>query len=63
MDDPKVVHPEFLNMWWDTYMTNILPLLEQHGIAKEATTGVNMVCVLMFLQKLLKYMQQILCYH
>ncbi|XP_035190306.1 glycogenin-1 isoform X2 [Oxyura jamaicensis] len=42
MDDPKVVHPEFLNMWWDTYMTNILPLLEQHGIAKEATTGVNM---------------------
>ncbi|XP_038039700.1 glycogenin-1 isoform X2 [Anas platyrhynchos] len=42
MDDPKVVHPEFLNMWWDTYMTNILPLLEQHGIAKEATTSVNM---------------------
>ncbi|XP_047915273.1 glycogenin-1 isoform X2 [Anser cygnoides] len=41
MDDPKVVHPEFLNMWWDTYMTNILPLLEQHGIAKEPTTGVN----------------------
>ncbi|KGL92755.1 Glycogenin-1, partial [Charadrius vociferus] len=43
MDDPKIVHPEFLNMWWDTYIANVLPLLEQHGIVKETTTGVNML--------------------
>ncbi|KAM6257983.1 LOW QUALITY PROTEIN: glycogenin-1 [Porphyrio hochstetteri] len=42
MDDPKIVHPEFLNMWWDSYTANVLPLLEQHGIVKETTTGVNM---------------------
>ncbi|XP_009953755.1 PREDICTED: glycogenin-1 [Leptosomus discolor] len=42
MDDPKIVHPEFLNMWWDTYIANVLPLLEQHGIGTEITTGVNM---------------------
>ncbi|XP_052661075.1 glycogenin-1 isoform X2 [Harpia harpyja] len=42
MDDPKIVHPEFLKMWWDTYTANVLPLLEQHGIVKEITTGVNM---------------------
>lgn len=49
MDDPKIVHPEFLNMWWDTYIANVLPLLEQHGIVKEITTGVNMVRALIFL--------------
>lgn len=42
--DPKMVHPEFLNMWWDTFVTNILPLLQQHGIVKDATTGVKAVC-------------------
>ncbi|KAL9844575.1 glycogenin-1 isoform 1-T1 [Geothlypis trichas] len=42
MDDPKIVHPEFLNMWWDTYIADVLPLLEQHGIVKEIPTGVNM---------------------
>lgn len=49
MDDPKIVHPEFLNMWWDTYIANVLPLLEQHGIVKDTTTGVNMVRALIFL--------------
>ncbi|NXU78390.1 GLYG protein, partial [Oreotrochilus melanogaster] len=43
VDDPKIVHPEFLNMWWDTYVANVLPLLEQHGIVQENTTGVNML--------------------
>ncbi|XP_058668270.1 glycogenin-1 isoform X2 [Ammospiza caudacuta] len=42
MDDPKIVHPEFLNMWWDTYIADVLPLLEQHGIVKEINPGVNM---------------------
>ncbi|XP_055672806.1 glycogenin-1 isoform X2 [Falco peregrinus] len=42
MDAPKIVHPEFLNMWWDTYIADVLPLLEQHGIVNDITTGVNM---------------------
>ncbi|XP_059334953.1 glycogenin-1 isoform X2 [Ammospiza nelsoni] len=42
MDDPKIVHPQFLNMWWDTYIADVLPLLEQHGIVKEINPGVNM---------------------
>uniref|UniRef100_A0A7M4EG99 glycogenin glucosyltransferase n=1 Tax=Crocodylus porosus TaxID=8502 RepID=A0A7M4EG99_CROPO len=40
--DPTMVHPEFLNIWWDIYITNVLPLLEQHGVVKETTTGVHM---------------------
>ncbi|XP_041261588.1 glycogenin-1 isoform X1 [Onychostruthus taczanowskii] len=48
MDDPKIVHPEFLNMWWDTYIADVLPLLEQHGIVKEITTGVNMLSGLVY---------------
>lgn len=58
MDDPKIVHPEFLNMWWDTYLAHVLPLLEQHGIAKEST-GVNMVGASIFLYKLAKYGWQV----
>uniref|UniRef100_A0A8V0X9F2 Glycogenin 1 n=1 Tax=Gallus gallus TaxID=9031 RepID=A0A8V0X9F2_CHICK len=42
ISDPKIVHPEFLNMWWDTYTVNILPLLEQQEVDEENTTGVNM---------------------
>uniref|UniRef100_A0A8D0GQ43 glycogenin glucosyltransferase n=1 Tax=Sphenodon punctatus TaxID=8508 RepID=A0A8D0GQ43_SPHPU len=41
MHDPTVVHPEFLSLWWDIFITNILPLLEQHGLAKESATGVK----------------------
>ncbi|NXU00596.1 GLYG protein, partial [Buphagus erythrorhynchus] len=48
MDDPKIVHPEFLNMWWDTYIADVLPLLEQHGIVKEIPTGVNMLSGLVY---------------
>ncbi|XP_048718785.1 glycogenin-1 isoform X3 [Lepidochelys kempii] len=46
--DPTVVHPEFLNMWWHTFITNILPLLEQHGIVKDATTGVKALSGLVY---------------
>ncbi|KAM6304825.1 LOW QUALITY PROTEIN: glycogenin-1 [Aegotheles albertisi] len=48
MDDPKIVHPEFLNMWWDIYTANVLPILEQHGIVKEIATGVNMLSGLVY---------------
>lgn len=33
-------------MWWDTFVTNVLPLLQQHGAVKDATTGVKAVCLL-----------------
>nr|XP_042709586.1 glycogenin-1 isoform X1 [Chrysemys picta bellii] len=46
--DPTMVHPEFLNMWWHTFITNILPLLEQHGIVKDATTGVKALSGLVY---------------
>ncbi|XP_053166876.1 glycogenin-1 isoform X4 [Hemicordylus capensis] len=39
--DATMIHPEFLNMWWDTFVTNILPLLQQHGAIKDAATGVK----------------------
>ncbi|NXU51198.1 GLYG protein, partial [Turnix velox] len=48
VDDPKIVHPEFLNKWWDTYTADILPLLEQHGIVKDHSTGVNMLSGLVY---------------
>ena len=51
ISDPKIVHPEFLNMWWDTYTVNILPLLEQQEVDEENTTGVNMACILTFFWK------------
>lgn len=42
ISDPKIVHPEFLNMWWDTYTVKILPLLEQQEVEEEKNTAVNM---------------------
>ncbi|XP_033006305.1 glycogenin-1 isoform X4 [Lacerta agilis] len=39
--DPTAIHPEFLNMWWDIFVTNILPLLHQHGVVKDTATGVK----------------------
>ncbi|XP_048796413.1 Hermansky-Pudlak syndrome 3 protein-like isoform X2 [Lagopus muta] len=42
INDPKIVHPEFLNMWWDTYTVNILPLLEQKEVDEENTTSANL---------------------
>ncbi|NXJ09502.1 GLYG protein, partial [Odontophorus gujanensis] len=48
IDDPKIVHPEFVNMWWDTYMANIVPLVEQQEVDEENTTGVNMLSGLIY---------------
>ncbi|KAH0624060.1 hypothetical protein JD844_007389, partial [Phrynosoma platyrhinos] len=39
--DPTEVHPEFLNMWWDTFITNVLPLLQHHGAIKDTATTVK----------------------
>ncbi|XP_013925526.1 PREDICTED: glycogenin-1 isoform X3 [Thamnophis sirtalis] len=46
--DPTMIHPEFLNMWWDTFVTNILPLLQQHGVIKDAATGVKALSGLVY---------------
>ncbi|XP_067898709.1 glycogenin-1-like isoform X1 [Heterodontus francisci] len=37
--DYSSVHPEFLNMWWDTFMTSVSPLLTEHGISKDTSSG------------------------
>ncbi|XP_029471586.1 glycogenin-1 [Rhinatrema bivittatum] len=41
MHQPMVVHPEFLNLWWDTFSTRILPLLTEHGVVKDASSGLK----------------------
>ncbi|XP_042314848.1 glycogenin-1 isoform X2 [Sceloporus undulatus] len=46
--DPTVVHPEFLNMWWDSFVTNVLPLLQQHGAIKDTATGVKALSGLVY---------------
>ncbi|XP_062988187.1 glycogenin-1 isoform X1 [Elgaria multicarinata webbii] len=46
--DPTMIHPEFLNMWWDTFVTNILPLLQQHGAIKDTATGVKALSGLVY---------------
>ncbi|NP_001398104.1 glycogenin-1 isoform 6 [Mus musculus] len=40
--DPTVSHPEFLNLWWDTFTTNVLPLLQHHGLVKDASSYLMM---------------------
>jgi lipopolysaccharide biosynthesis glycosyltransferase len=46
--DPTVSHPEFLNLWWDTFTTNVLPLLQHHGLVKDASSYLMMVSSVCF---------------
>uniref|UniRef100_A0ACB8FB39 Glycogenin-1 n=1 Tax=Sphaerodactylus townsendi TaxID=933632 RepID=A0ACB8FB39_9SAUR len=46
--DPTMVHPEFLDMWWNIFITNILPLLQQHGAIKDTATGVKALSGLVY---------------
>ncbi|XP_039768449.1 glycogenin-1 isoform X2 [Ornithorhynchus anatinus] len=41
MQDPTMIHPEFLNLWWDIFTTHILPLLQQYGVVKDSVTGLK----------------------
>ncbi|XP_030072549.1 glycogenin-1 [Microcaecilia unicolor] len=41
MHDPAVLHPEFLQLWWETFSTRILPLLTEHGVIKDASSGLK----------------------
>ncbi|XP_075412018.1 glycogenin-1 [Tenrec ecaudatus] len=36
--DPTMIHPEFLNTWWDIFTTNIVPLLQQVGLVKDTVS-------------------------
>ncbi|KAM9604447.1 glycogenin-1 isoform 4-T4 [Trichechus inunguis] len=36
--DPAMIHPEFLNTWWDIFTTSVLPLLQQSGLVKETAS-------------------------
>lgn len=39
--DPTMIHPEFLNMWWDCFTNTVLPLLTEHGVVKDSSTGLK----------------------
>ncbi|KAM4693333.1 glycogenin-1 isoform 2-T2 [Discoglossus pictus] len=39
--DHALMHPEFLNMWWDAFTTRIQPLFTQHVVAKDVPTGIK----------------------
>ncbi|XP_035971527.1 glycogenin-1 isoform X3 [Halichoerus grypus] len=39
--DPTMTHPEFLNLWWDIFTTNVLPLLQQFGLVKDTHSCLN----------------------
>ncbi|XP_049485667.1 glycogenin-1 [Panthera uncia] len=39
--DPTMTHPEFLNLWWDIFTTNVLPLLQQFGLVKDPHSYLN----------------------
>ncbi|XP_040830700.1 glycogenin-1 isoform X1 [Ochotona curzoniae] len=41
--DPTMAHPEFLNLWWDTFTTNVVPLLQQFGLVKDTCTYQNVL--------------------
>ncbi|XP_023368755.1 glycogenin-1 isoform X1 [Otolemur garnettii] len=41
--DPTTTHPEFLNLWWDIFTTNILPLLQQFGLVKDTCSYLNVI--------------------
>ncbi|GCC38706.1 hypothetical protein chiPu_0017222 [Chiloscyllium punctatum] len=38
-DYSTIMHPGFLNLWWDIFTTSVLPLLTEHGISKETSSG------------------------
>ncbi|XP_077146943.1 glycogenin-1 [Ranitomeya variabilis] len=39
--DQTLIHPEFLSLWWDIYTSRILPLLTEHGVVKDTSTGLK----------------------
>ncbi|XP_038288557.1 glycogenin-1 isoform X1 [Canis lupus baileyi] len=46
--DPTMTHPEFLNLWWDIFTTNILPLLQQFGLVKDTHSYLNVLSDLVY---------------
>ncbi|KAM9317269.1 glycogenin-1 [Gastrophryne carolinensis] len=39
--DPTLIHPEFLQLWWDLYASQVLPLLTEHGVVKDVSIGLK----------------------
>ncbi|PIO35690.1 hypothetical protein AB205_0191180, partial [Aquarana catesbeiana] len=39
--DQTLIHPEFLQLWWDMYTSRILPLLTEHGVVKDVSVGLK----------------------
>ncbi|KAG8580860.1 hypothetical protein GDO81_007447 [Engystomops pustulosus] len=39
--DQTLIHPEFLNLWWEIYTSRILTLLTEHGVVKDTSTGLK----------------------
>ncbi|KAF6118940.1 glycogenin 1 [Phyllostomus discolor] len=48
--DPTMIHPEFLSLWWDIFTTNVLPLLQQFGLVKDTQSHLNEVGSVLFFQ-------------
>uniref|UniRef100_A0A8C5K5S2 Glycogenin-1 n=1 Tax=Jaculus jaculus TaxID=51337 RepID=A0A8C5K5S2_JACJA len=46
--DPSMMHPEFLNLWWDTFSTQILPLFQHHGLVKDTHSYINVLSDLVY---------------
>ncbi|XP_006895633.1 PREDICTED: glycogenin-1 [Elephantulus edwardii] len=46
--DPSMIHPEFLNMWWEVFTTNVLPLLQQFGLVKDSFSYMNVLSDLVY---------------
>lgn len=47
--DPNVTHPEFLSLWWDIFAAKVLPLLQQFGLVKDASSCLSVVGSVFFL--------------
>lgn len=41
--DPTMIHPQFLNLWWDIFATSVLPLLQEFGLVKDTHSYLNVV--------------------
>uniref|UniRef100_A0A8C5M738 glycogenin glucosyltransferase n=1 Tax=Leptobrachium leishanense TaxID=445787 RepID=A0A8C5M738_9ANUR len=41
--DQTQIEPEFLSLWWEIYSTRILPLLTEHGVVKDTTSGLKAI--------------------
>lgn len=41
--DPTTTHPQFLQLWWDTFTTSVCPLLQQFGLVRDTCSDLSVV--------------------